>query len=72
MSTIKSPQDKKDLSLKRDRRNTYGENTAASRKGIRRGKQRSHMAERRAVSLILGRLKDQVDEDHAMEADVTA
>ncbi len=72
MSTIKSPQEKKDLSLERERRNTYGENPAASRKGIRRGKQRSHMEERRAVSLILGRLRDRVDEDHAMEADVLA
>jgi len=41
VSKVKSATEKKALSLKRDRRNTYGENPQASRKGIRRGKQRS-------------------------------
>jgi hypothetical protein len=70
MSKLKSPQDKKALSLKRDRRNTYGENPQASRKGIRRGKQRSHMGERRAVSEILGRVRGRPEESD--EADVLA
>jgi len=36
MSTVKDPEEKKSLSLKLDRRNTYGENSNASRTGIRR------------------------------------
>ena len=43
----KSPQQKKALSYKKDRRNTYGENTKASRKGIPRKKRRQARAERR-------------------------
>ena len=70
MSKIKSPKEKKSLSLARDRRNTYGENPDASRKGIRRGKQRSHMEERRAVGHVLRHLKEKPDEDGAIEADV--
>jgi hypothetical protein len=53
----KTPQEKKELSLKRDRRNVYGENDKASRKGIPRSKQRSHMAERRAVQSALAPVK---------------
>jgi hypothetical protein len=72
MSKIKSPREKKALSLERDRRNTYGENPAASRKGIRRGKQRSHMEERRTVGKILSQLKDLAEEEAATESDVLA
>ncbi len=72
MSKIKSPQEKKALSLKRDRRNTYGENPEASRKGILRGKQRSHMGERRAVGQILTGLRERAEESDAIEADVLA
>jgi hypothetical protein len=43
----KSPQVKKALSYKKDRRNTYGENSKASRKGIPRKKRRQARAERR-------------------------
>jgi hypothetical protein len=53
----KTPQEKKELSLKRDRRNVYGENDKASRKAIPRSKQRSHMAERRAVQSALAPVK---------------
>jgi hypothetical protein len=70
MSKLKSPQEKKTVSLKRDRRNTYGESPQASRKGIRRGKQRSHMVERRAVSEILGRVRERPEESD--EADFVA
>ena len=70
VSKIKSPKEKKKLSLARDRRNTYGENPEASRKGIRRGKQRSQMEERRAVGHVLRHLKEKPDEDGAIEADV--
>jgi hypothetical protein len=70
MSKLKSPHEKKAVSLKRDGRNTYGENPQASRKGIRRSKQRSHMGERRAVSEILGRVRERPEESD--EADVLA
>jgi hypothetical protein len=72
VSKIKSPKEKKELSLARDRRNTYGENPQASRKGIRRGKQRSHMGERRAVSQILSHLRESAGESDADEADIRA
>ena len=72
MSKVKSATEKKALSLKRDRRNTYGENPTASRKGIRRGKQRSHMGERRAVNQILSHLREGAGESDADEADVQA
>lgn len=70
VSKVKSPNEKKALSLKRDRRNTDGENPAASRKGIRHGKQRSHMGERRAVNQILNQLRESAGEGEAVHADV--
>jgi hypothetical protein len=48
VSRVKNAKEKKQLSLERDRRNIYGENPAASRKGIAKGKQRQHMNERRS------------------------
>jgi hypothetical protein len=50
MSKTKTPQAKKLNSWLKDRRNTYGENTAASRKGIKQGKQRGQQALRHAVA----------------------
>jgi hypothetical protein len=72
VSTIKTPAEKKQLSLKRDRRNRYGENSKSSRKNIRRGKQRRHMDERRSVGEALNRLKGYVQEDEATEAELKA
>ncbi|HEV7550697.1 MAG TPA: hypothetical protein VGP65_03390, partial [Candidatus Angelobacter sp.] len=69
---IKNPEDKKRLSLERDRRNRYGENSKASRKSIPRGKQRRHMDERRTVGQVVGRLKGNVQEDVATEAELLA
>jgi hypothetical protein len=57
MSTVKNPEEKKRLSLARDRRNRYGENSKSSRKNIQRGKQRRHRDEHRGVGETLGRLK---------------
>lgn len=54
MSKIKSPADKKRLSLARDRRNTYGESTHASRKSIPRRKAAQHQEERHAANQVLG------------------
>jgi hypothetical protein len=72
MSAIKSPQEKKKLSLERDRRNTYGENSKSSRKSIRRGKQLSHMKERRIANEVLGELKGAVEENAADVAEIAA
>ena len=47
---FKTPQEKKRLSLAKDRRNTYGENDKASRKAIPRRKQIGQMQLRRAVA----------------------
>jgi hypothetical protein len=70
MSRIKSPQEKKHASLELDRRNVYGENAKASRKGIRKGKQRSHMEERRAAKAPLFAVKGVLDEDVAVQAEL--
>ncbi len=72
VSTIKNPEEKKHLSLERDRRNRYGENSKSSRKSIQRGKQRRHMDERRTVGEVLGRLKGNVEEDDATQAEFLA
>jgi hypothetical protein len=50
MSKIKHPKAKKETSLKRDRRNAYGENSKASRKAIPLQKALSHRATRRAAT----------------------
>jgi hypothetical protein len=70
MSTVKSPQEKKRLSLGRDCRNVYGENSKASRENIPRGKQRQHRNERRSVGQALRVLSGVVDEDGAADAEL--
>lgn len=57
MSKVKSPSEKKRISLVKDRRNIYGECPSSSRKNIRRGKQRSRMKVRRAANEELRALK---------------
>lgn len=69
MSKIKSPQEKKALSLKKDRRNIFGHCPTSSRKNIRRGKQRSHMKERHALTEVLNQLRKRSNEDDVLEAD---
>lgn len=58
MSKIKSPDEKKRKSYESDCRNTYGENSKASRKNIPRSKQRGHMTERHAVAESLRGLSE--------------
>jgi hypothetical protein len=70
VSKVKSPEQKKQLSLERDRRNNYGENSKSSRKNIAQGKQRTHMDERRAVTQLLGGLNGKVQEDIASEVEL--
>jgi hypothetical protein len=72
VSTVKNPKEKKRLSLALDRRNRYGENSKASRKGIQRGKQLRHMDERRTVGEVLTRLKGDAQEEQATEAELLA
>ena len=72
MSKIKIPRQKKQLSLERDRRNAYRENSKSSRKNIARGKQRRHMDERRAVTQVLRGLKGKIEEDVAADAELQA
>jgi hypothetical protein len=43
----RTPQEKKQLSLKKDRRNVYGENAKASRKNIPKRKAQTHQEVRR-------------------------
>jgi hypothetical protein len=50
---MKTPQDKKRLSLAKDRRNTFGENSKASRKGIPLAKARANRSERHAQDSLL-------------------
>jgi hypothetical protein len=63
MSAVKSPLGKKALSLKRDRRNRYGEHSKSSRENIRRGKQRSQMEGRRVVKATLSVIKGTFDDN---------
>jgi hypothetical protein len=70
VSRIKSPQEKKNASLERDRRNTYGENAKSSRKNIPKSKQLSHQAERRAAKTPLVSLKENIEEDAAVAAEL--
>ena len=72
MSTIKNAPEKKRLSLQKERRNRYGENSKSSRKNIPRSKQLQHMDERRKVTALLGRLTGTVDEDEAAHTELLA
>ena len=58
----KTPQEKKRLSLQKDRRNFYGENDKASRKNIPRAKARVNRANRRGDSVALAGAKGVPDE----------
>ena len=70
MSKIKNPSEKKSLSLERDRRNIFGENSKSSRKNIARSKQLRQMSQRRGIAQVLGRLSGQVGDDAASDADL--
>ena len=50
---MKTPQEKKSLSYAKDRRNTFGENSKASRKGIPLAKARANRIERHAQDHLL-------------------
>jgi hypothetical protein len=63
----RSPQDKKALSYKKDRRNSYGENAKASRNAIPRHKALSNRAIRRSANRAL-RDQGQDDSDNVAQA----
>jgi hypothetical protein len=56
MSKVKSPTEKKRLSLARDRRNNFGESPHAARKGIPKRKAIAHQQERHAANQALGKV----------------
>ncbi len=68
--TAKTPQEKKRLSLTKDRRNTYGENDKASRKSIPLTKARSIRAERHAQDQALAAVKKTTIEDSLVAAEL--
>jgi hypothetical protein len=70
MSKLKTPREKKEASLEHDRRNVYFENDKSSRKNIPRSKKLSHQAERRAANQPLAKLKDKVDEEEGVAAEL--
>jgi hypothetical protein len=60
---MKTPQEKKRLSYAKDRRNTYGENSKASRKGIPLAKARANRSERHSQDRLLGAAALPLSED---------
>lgn len=60
---MKTPQEKKRLSLKKDRRNTYGENNKSSRTGIPLRKAKAHRRNRHRQDNLLHTLPDASNED---------
>ncbi|OBV37924.1 hypothetical protein [Janthinobacterium psychrotolerans] len=72
MSTAKSPQEKKALSLAKDRRNLYGESPHSSRKNIKRGKQNQHQEERRTANQALALINAGSSEEQMIAHEVAA
>ena len=65
----KTPQEKKALSLRKDRRNTYGENDKASRKGIPLAKARVNRANRHQEAQLLGSATGRADAEAGAEVE---
>jgi hypothetical protein len=55
LSIMKTPQEKKRLSYAKDRRNTYGENSKASRKNVPRSKALDIRSERHAQEVLMSK-----------------
>ena len=69
MKERKSPQEKKQLSYTKDRRNFYGENDKSSRKNIPRNKRNRHRSERQRGQQQLSAALGAVDEDVEVDLD---
>src|SRR5258708_37782666 len=67
VSTVKNPEEKKRLSLARDSRNRYGEDSKYSRKNMQLGEQRRHMEESRTACEAPRRLKGLRQENETQE-----
>lgn len=66
----KTPQEKKQLSYAKDRRNTYGENSKASRKSIPLSKALDKRAERHAQDQALSAALSASDADELVDVEV--
>lgn len=60
---MRTPQEKKRLSYAKDRRNSYGENSKASRKNIPRAKAQANRSERHAQDQALSAAANVLDTD---------
>jgi hypothetical protein len=67
---MKTPQEKKRLSYAKDRRNTFGENSKASRKGIPLAKARANRSERHAQDRLLSTTLTARTEDEMTTAEL--
>lgn len=65
-----TPQAKKRLSYAKDRRNTFGENSKASRKGIPLAKERENRAERHAQDKLLSVAAEVIEPDQLAEVEL--
>ena len=72
MRNPKSPQEKKRLSLERDRRNDYGENDKSSRKNIPRTKALIIRRERHAQNQAVHTVKSAGSENAVLSAELKA
>jgi hypothetical protein len=68
--TAKTPQEKKRLSLSKDRRNTYGQHDKASRRCIPLNKAKSIRADRHAQDQALAAVKKTAIEDSLVVAEL--
>ena len=67
MSKVKSPAEKKRLSLARDRRNVFGESPHAARRNIPKRKAMERQRERHAANQALGKVRGR-SSDEALES----
>ncbi|WNZ54102.1 hypothetical protein QT397_14500 [Microbulbifer sp. MKSA007] len=67
MSKVKNPQEKKNLSYEKDRRNSYRENDKSSRKNIRKRKKQSSQLFRRAASNLARLTHHEIDATFSQE-----
>jgi hypothetical protein len=70
VSKVKSPTEKKKLSLERDRRSTYDGSSKAGRKLVPLAKARSHRTERHAVDSALAQIDPTAPESAELVASV--
>lgn len=71
MKKVLSPQEKKLLSYKKDRRNTYGERGSHSRHAIENHKNRDRRAFRRKVNQVLAVVENEIgNEPEILDAEV--